>query len=589
MAAALVWTFWPDPWLVEPPDPDSQLRLVRLRDLLAGQGWYDGMIYRLGGEGGLAMHWSRLADAPMVAIMALGEYVLGPGRGEQLIMFAWPVGLFLGFILAALAVARRLGGADAVLPAAVLAVLNIDILTHFIPGRLDHHNVQLVLLLVLVCGLLGDREDRRGGVVAGLALAAMLAIAMEALPYAIAAGAFLPLAWVFDGQRTADRRLIGFGIALSAGLAVFYLFTVPTGGALYCDAFSAVYLATGALGGLGAAGWSYLAREKGPAVRIAGLAGLGVLILALTALAFPDCLRGPYGAVSAELQEGWMDTVAEAQPLWSYAAVFPAQAFASFAAPLLALVFAARRAFGGSAGSTRLHWLCVFVFLACAMLVSIYQYRGTPFLNALSIPVLAVWIAGLRARAEAALAGPLRAFAILAVWLAGLQVSYFGLAHGVARLVERMDAAPEIQRAAPQDRVVRSAAGKTKAERECADPASGAALASLPEGRVLAPLFFGPTVLTLSHHSVLAGPYHRAETPILDTLRAGSGTPEEAREVIARQDIDYVVVCPTSREALLMVQEQESGLFVDLMKGRTFRGLEPLAAERTALLIYRVR
>ena len=58
MALALAWTFSPDPWIVEPPDPDSQLRLVQVRDLLAGQGWFDGNQYRLGVDG-VAMHWSR--------------------------------------------------------------------------------------------------------------------------------------------------------------------------------------------------------------------------------------------------------------------------------------------------------------------------------------------------------------------------------------------------------------------------------------------------------------------------------------------------------------------------------------------------
>ena len=32
MALALAWTFSPDPWLVAPPDPDSQLRLVQVRE-----------------------------------------------------------------------------------------------------------------------------------------------------------------------------------------------------------------------------------------------------------------------------------------------------------------------------------------------------------------------------------------------------------------------------------------------------------------------------------------------------------------------------------------------------------------------------
>ena len=50
-------------------DNDDLLRLVEVRDLLAGQGWFDLHQYRMGLEGGFVMHWSRLVDAPIAAIV----------------------------------------------------------------------------------------------------------------------------------------------------------------------------------------------------------------------------------------------------------------------------------------------------------------------------------------------------------------------------------------------------------------------------------------------------------------------------------------------------------------------------------------
>ena len=50
-------------------DNDSLLRLVQVRDLLGGQGWFDLHQYRMGPEGGFVMHWSRLVDAPIAAII----------------------------------------------------------------------------------------------------------------------------------------------------------------------------------------------------------------------------------------------------------------------------------------------------------------------------------------------------------------------------------------------------------------------------------------------------------------------------------------------------------------------------------------
>ena len=53
------------------PDSDDAMRLVQVRDLLAGQPWYDLMQYRLGAEPGPLMQWSRLVDAP-IAVLILG-------------------------------------------------------------------------------------------------------------------------------------------------------------------------------------------------------------------------------------------------------------------------------------------------------------------------------------------------------------------------------------------------------------------------------------------------------------------------------------------------------------------------------------
>src|SRR5690349_21236823 len=58
-------------------DNDSSLRLVEVRDLLAGQGWFDLHQYRMGTEGGFLMHWSRLVDAPIAAIILVVTAVTG--------------------------------------------------------------------------------------------------------------------------------------------------------------------------------------------------------------------------------------------------------------------------------------------------------------------------------------------------------------------------------------------------------------------------------------------------------------------------------------------------------------------------------
>src|SRR5688572_4635439 len=55
-------------------EPDNAMRLVRVRDLIAGQGWFDSIQYRLNPPDGTPMHWARWVDAAI----ALPILILSP-------------------------------------------------------------------------------------------------------------------------------------------------------------------------------------------------------------------------------------------------------------------------------------------------------------------------------------------------------------------------------------------------------------------------------------------------------------------------------------------------------------------------------
>ena len=57
---------------------DDAMRLVEVRDFLAGQGWFDLTQYRLSPPDGVPMHWSRLIDLPLAALIGALTPPLGP-------------------------------------------------------------------------------------------------------------------------------------------------------------------------------------------------------------------------------------------------------------------------------------------------------------------------------------------------------------------------------------------------------------------------------------------------------------------------------------------------------------------------------
>ena len=73
------------------PDPDDELRLVQVRDLLSGQGWFDLHQYRINPANSPVMHWSRIVDLPIAIAIILLTPLVGPGAAENGAVFIIPI------------------------------------------------------------------------------------------------------------------------------------------------------------------------------------------------------------------------------------------------------------------------------------------------------------------------------------------------------------------------------------------------------------------------------------------------------------------------------------------------------------------
>ena len=138
-------------------DPDDAMRLVSVRELLAGAPWFDTTLPRIGAPEPLVSHWSRLIDAPLAAMIGALSPLLGRDGAELATRFVWPVLLFFAL---ALIVAREAhapcAGPLAAAFALILVTTSATALAQFRPGRIDHHNVQI---LCAVAGLLLPRPQ----------------------------------------------------------------------------------------------------------------------------------------------------------------------------------------------------------------------------------------------------------------------------------------------------------------------------------------------------------------------------------------------------------------------------------------------
>ena len=552
-------------------DNDSLLRLVEVRDLLGGQGWFDLHQYRMGPEGGFVMHWSRLVDAPLALIvLAAGALTGSAGTAETVARLLWPTllyGLTLFFLIRA---ARRLGGEAALLPAAVISAAALFFTGIFGPGALDHHNVQLMLTVAALSLLMAERRDGRAAALAGACTALSLAVGMETAPYVAVIGLSVAALFVVDAE--GERRVAaGFGLGFAGVGAAAFLATVPPSawGAVTCDAFSAAQFAPAAIAGMELAAIASLpALNASRTRRLAALCTLGIVLAAVVAVLFPQCLASPYAGVDPRLRGLWLDHVSEAQSLPQLLSGDLATVAARYATPLLALVLMAQRLLRGS---RQRQDVLVAALLAAAFAVSVWQVRGATFSIPLAAIPLAAWVGAWRRRAEAG-GRPGATAKMLAAWLASVNLIWAGAANAAAAMLER------------------DGAEHGAAQQSCEREADFPALAALPGTTVLAVSNLGSPILAYTGHRVLAGPYHRNVEGNLAVLDMLTGPADAAQDLVRSRDIGLVALCRGNAETAFLAARSPDGLLAALVRSAVPDWLEPVAGTAgQPLELYRVR
>jgi len=552
-------------------DNDSLLRLVEVRDLIAGQGWFDLHQYRMGLPDEFSMHWSRLVDAPLAAMVWVASALTGSAAsGETVALIAWPLLLFAVALTLMIRLARAIGDEWALVPAIVIGGTTLHFIGAFQPGKIDHHNVQLVLTLAAATALSVGRGFAPG-LVAGAACALMLAIGMETLPYVAVAGLVASVAFLFGTREDADKAC-GFGLAIAAAGTAAFLGTVPASAWLVaqCDAYSIPQFSIALVAGCGLAVASGvpLLRENFSR-RLACLAALAAVVAAAAILLFPECLQDPYADLDPRIQQYFLSNVTEAQPVWSFVLNAWPMAVNYYVTPLLGLVVLGWRILTKRPSGPV---LTVTAFLAAAIAVSLWQVRGSVFALPFGAVSLAAWVGDIRQRATL-MPTTTGSLSMILAWLVS-----FNFAWGLA--------ADTLSRAlGGQGSPTLADTGGT-----CDRAADYAALADQPGTLVLAVSNLGAPILAHTHHRVLAAPYHRNTSGILLALDAFMGTADEAHRIVRERYVGLVAVCRGNAETHALAEWAPAGFLAAVVGGNVPAWLEKLpVSEGQALDIYRVR
>ncbi len=568
VSAILLWSGWTQIMTLSGWDPDDQLRLVQLRDFLAGQSWFDTTQYRMNAPAGAPMHWSRLTELPLALIVLLLAPLTGQPVAEMVAGAAVPL-LLLGataYILGR--IATQLANPEAGFVAVLLTLFSPAILLQLRPMRIDHHGWQ-IMLAVLALWTMFWPDKRRGGLTLGIALAVWLHISLEGAP--LTAAFFVLLGWRWIVEKAHGKRLIWTISAFASTSFILFLGTQRQLLAVHCDSISAPHI-VGILLAAAIMLPSVSAKPEQRTWRFAAALAAGAAALSAILLIAPACAGGAFGGLDPLVREYWYVHINEGLPVWSQSWRNALVLMATSLCGLAALFAVQSKAVGSATKDLRL----AGYFLIYAALLSLLVFRTVAVAAAFAIPLIAVWINNIFQQYRRSHI-PARRIALVALMLFLLVPGpVVGQLYATGERLVGPKSDPEKQR-------VKTAANV------CEGPLSVAALSALPRARFVAPFDMGPTILLTTPHEVLASSHHRNRVGMRDHIEIFRSPPGQARALIEKRGITHVVACPGEAEMLYYVRKDPGGLWGELSKGNVPLWLEPLSDMGEGIKVWRVR
>lgn len=498
-------------------DIDDIARRLQITDLLRDGDWHDLTWPFLAMPEPYVSPWSRLVDLPYVLVTWLFQPAFGQDAAFEIARFVVPLLWLVAYAWLAVRLIREILGERPSLPQiGAAAVASLFAVIEFMPNRIDHHNVQIVLLLALCLGIVS--KHRFAGILVGVASVLSIAVGLECAPYiALAlAGVAIHAALAPNSTMVARLSLTGWSLlafTLPAGLLL-------TGGALFqtqCDALSAPWASALIAAGVVAAGapfiWKLLGLHR-PTARLGVLVAGGLVVLGVLWTAFPECHSGPYAMINETAHTYWISNIIQEKG--------PAGAFAQ-GRNLLVLIFMVLLALTlGAWMNPKAYRSPVLILLLIATLgtlLTAWQMRNFKFPAALLPLFLPLFIE--RVREDG---GARRAIAVL-LPPALLLASFALLVKPTGQALTLVD----------------------YMEGDACRDADLSGLETLPPSRIMAPLGLSLTLAeyisdTGSAHKIAAMPFHRASPGIERVFQTFALTNPELRKQ-ALGPYSYVAIC----------------------------------------------
>ncbi|WP_100368386.1 hypothetical protein [Yoonia maricola] len=510
---------------------DDVMRMLSVRDWVAGQGWYDVAQYRLLPPEGVPLHWSRYIDVGIAALIVPFSLIFPMDVAEMVAATLWPTLIMIIHVLAVAFGTQRVFGR---VPAcfAVLCVtlwpLTADL--HSRAGQLDHHNVQLLMMVFLAFAAIWPSRPVGAGVVGGIAAAFSLAVGLEALPFIVGGGLAIFMRAIF--LPSLQTRILLFTFCTTLCFGSILLWTGQTLPAMWmqqaCDRLGVQTLSLVAIAVVATVLPTLAHRRLKDAWMQMGAAV--VLTCIGVVVAWPvlsGCLAGPYGALPEIIQEAIRNDITEAKPVFVYAQSHLTLTLV-FMLPVIVSFLAGSILWLSSCISPRPqddqnHALGILLIFCTVGILMVFVQMRTVIILASVVPVIGGVV----------------------VWR--LLNSYFekrDLTQGLLAIAVAAMIVTPVQALSPLGPLLVQDTSETRVSRiNCLEQASLTALNDVPPGVILTHLNFGPGLIWATHHDGLSAPYHRSAAAMSNGILPFRMESAEMADYVRATPATHLLIC----------------------------------------------